>query len=152
MEIYLRSFSAAAVFALVLLPGLSKEAHGGEWSVCNRTPDELVIAIGYASSNGGIVSHGWWTLSSCGGCKPVLNADQTADRGNVYLHAHAINGAGIIEGNESFCVRNNGAFTLNNAQGGNCGETRSFRPENVDLNKDWTTNITPQGRSGKSCF
>jgi len=151
MQIYFRSFSAAAVLAVVLLPGLPKDAHGGEWTVCNRTPDQLIIGIGYANSNGGIVSKGWWTLGACGGCRNVLNASETADRTTVYLHAHANNGAGIIEGNESFCVRN-GAFTLNNAQGRNCGERRSFRPENVNLTKNWTTNITGRGLSGKVCF
>jgi len=63
MQIYLRSFSAAAVLALViLLLGLPRDAYGGNWSVCNRTTDTLEIAIGYANPTGGIVSSGWWKL------------------------------------------------------------------------------------------
>jgi uncharacterized membrane protein len=150
MQIWLRSFSALSVLALVLLPGLQKDAHGGEWSVCNRTPDELEIAIGYANSTGGIVTKGWWKLRGCGGCARVLNQNETADYTTTYLHAHA-NGRGIIEGNENFCVQNN-AFTLDNAQGRNCGEKKSFRNENVNLNKDWTTNITGRGLSGGACI
>ena len=151
MQTYLRSFSAAPVVALILLPGLSKAAHAGEWSVCNKTSDELTIAIGYANSSGGIVSKGWWTLNKCGGCKNVLNANATADRSTVYLYAEANDGTGIIDGDESFCVRDS-VFTLNNAQSSNCGERKSFRTEKIDLNKNWTTNITGQGLSGKVCF
>jgi uncharacterized membrane protein len=150
MQIFPVSSSVAVVLSLVLLSSIPKEAHAGSWTVCNKTPDKLTIAIGYANSAGGINTEGWWTLNPCDGCANVLNQNQTADYKNAYLHAHA-QGVGIVEGNESFCVRDN-AFTLNNAQGSNCSKRKSFRSQNVNLNKNWTTNITGRGRSGNVCF
>jgi uncharacterized membrane protein len=146
MQIFPVSSSVAIVLSLVLLSSIPKDAHAGSWSVCNKTPDKLTIAIGYANSTGGINTEGWWTLNPCDGCANVLNQNKAADYKNVYLHAR-----GVVEGDESFCVRDN-AFTLNNAQGSNCGNRRSFRSQNVNLNKQWTTNITGRGRSGRVCF
>lgn len=151
MHIYLLRCSGAIVLAFVLSSGIRNDAHAGEWSVCNKTPDNLTIAIGYADSHGGINTKGWWTLNQCGGCANVLNGNETADRGTLYLHAHANNGAGIIEGDESFCVAER-AFTLGGAQGSNCGDRKSFRRENVDLTKNWTTNISGHGLKGNVCI
>ena len=137
------AFLIGAAAALAILSGTAADAQAQGWTVCNRTPNPLRVGIGYAGPSGGIVTEGWWTVGSCGGCEFVLNADETADRGTVYLHAHTRDGSDVIAGSEDFCVGRS-PFTIHGAQGG-CGRTESFRAQNVNLNKDWTTNINGSG-------
>jgi uncharacterized membrane protein len=132
-----------AAAALAFLFGTAAEVQAQGWTVCNRTPNPLRVGIGYAGPNGGIVTEGWWSIGSCGGCEFVLNADETADRGTVYLHAHTRDGSNVISGDEEFCVGRS-PFTRHDAQR-SCSQTRSFHTQNVNLNKDWTTNINGSG-------
>jgi uncharacterized membrane protein len=141
MKGYALLIGAAAV--LVILSGTAGDAQAQGWTVCNRTPNPLRVGIGYAGPNGGIVTEGWWSIGSCGGCEFVLNADETADRGTVYLHAHTRDGSDVVSGSEDFCVGRS-PFTIHGAQR-SCGRTESFQARTVNLNKDWTTNINGSG-------
>jgi len=147
-------FSAAAAAAIVLVSGLPHEARAASWTVCNRTPDRLTIAIGYPAVSAQILTEGWWTIGGCGGCAIVMDArtaNQLPDKTTTYLRAEFNDGSGSVEGDENFCVDAN-AFHINSTASPGCNDMRSFRTQQVNLNKNHTTNITGRGRSGQVCI
>lgn len=153
MQVLVRNAVALTALPVVLFFSLSNEARAGSWSVCNKTPDKVTVAVGYSNSFGQILTNGWWTVQACGGCATVVGSDlanQLPDKRNAYLHAHA-GGADVIEGDENFCVSGN-EFSLNSSASPHCGSRRSFRQVPIDLNKAWTTNITGRSVSGRVCF
>ena len=139
---------SAIVFSIGLpaMLALTVGAHAGFWQVCNHTPDELQISIGYAVDGGHLNSQGWWRLGRCGGCAVVLQPEDTADRGTVYLYAHISHGGrDVVSGPEHLCVKTE-AYTLGRAE--NClGRFKSapFQQTSVNLNKNFTTNINAPG-------
>jgi uncharacterized membrane protein len=137
-----------AVAAVALLSSFPEGAKA-DWTVCNRRAEKAVIAIAYISHDGSYVTKGWWTLSACGGCAKVLLPSQAGGFNDVFLHAQAPGGAGIIEGDASFCIRNSSFFM--HARVPNC-PTKLFEHEQINLNKNWTTNMTGRTFSGSVCY
>jgi uncharacterized membrane protein len=153
MKTQMRYTAALTALPMLLFFGPINEALAGSWSVCNKTADEVEVAIAYSNSHGQILTEGWWTVPACGGCKTVVGseqADQLPDKRNAYLHAHAGSNA-VIVGDEDFCV-NKSRFFLNSSASPHCGRRRSFRQVPIDLNKRSTTNITGTSVSGRVCF
>src|SRR5215468_10982842 len=101
----IRSYTgASAALTLVLSFGLTAEAWAQSWKVCNRTADNMTVAIAYSNSFGQIITEGWWTIRACGGCATVVGAEKARalpDKRNAYLYAHVGN-TPTIHGAESF--------------------------------------------------
>jgi uncharacterized membrane protein len=156
MQFSARNVASTAAIAFVLISsGFADEAVAGHWQVCNRTPDRLNLAIAYSNSFGQIVTEGWWEVGACGGCAIVIGRDlacQLPDKSNAYLHADLVgNEVTVIRGTENFCVSKE-RFKINSSASPGCTIRQSFRSESINLNRDWTTNITGKGRSGNVCF
>jgi uncharacterized membrane protein len=66
--------------------GLSATAYATHWTVCNRTPENLNVAVGFIDNNNQTATEGWHALNRCGGCAVVLNFDRT-QKENVWLFA-----------------------------------------------------------------
>jgi uncharacterized membrane protein len=139
-----------AVAAVALLSSFPEGAKA-DWTVCNRRAEEANIVIAYIGHDGGFVTKGWWTLRACGGCAKVLLPSQAGGFNDVFLHAQAPGGAGIIEGEHSFCVTN-GNFLMNAKDSSNCPATKLFERQQINLNKNWTTNMTGRTSSGSVCI
>lgn len=138
-------FGAAVAIILSAAPQVAR----AEWIICNRSAEELNVAIAYANLSGQIVTHGWWPVRSCGGCATVLQTNETGDRGTTYLYARTGSGAAYIQGDASFCTADSG-FKYRSTP--NCAMKSNFRQETVDLNKHFTTNITGKSSTGRTCF
>jgi uncharacterized membrane protein len=155
MQFSARNVASTAAIAFVLFSGFAGEAVAGHWQVCNRTPDRLNLAIAYSNSFGQIVTEGWWEVGACGGCAIVIGRDlagQLPDKSNAYLHADLVgNEVTVIRGTENFCVSKE-RFKINSSASPGCTMRQSFRSESINLNRDWTTNITGKGQSGNVCF
>lgn len=133
---------------LIVLSAASQTAHA-EWTICNKTPEPLTVAIAYASNRGGhIVTEGWWKIRSCGGCATVLRADETADTSTTYLHAKTDRGGVYVGGDENFCTSRS-KFKYKSTPG--CAEKSSFQQTKVNLNRQWRTNITGKSSNGGRC-
>lgn len=129
------------LLAIVCL-GLSSSGALADWQVCNRTPDPVRVAVGYAVPNGLLKSEGWWTLGPCTGCAMVLRRGETVDNTTGYLYVER-NGSAMISGSENLCVGKS-PFALRR-HGNNCPDTRGFKQVTIDLNKNpYTTNIRGQ--------
>jgi uncharacterized membrane protein len=100
--------------------GLCVDAHADHWRVCNKTTEELFVAVGYHDKQNETVSRGWGTVAPCG-CLRALEYDKT-DSQTVYLYAE--NKAGVAKftsGSPHFCVSNPGPFAHRNGPGNSCG-------------------------------
>jgi uncharacterized membrane protein len=64
------------VVAAVAL-GAPLYAHAASWTICNKTTEDLNVAIGYFHTSGQWLSEGWWTVRSCGGCARVMDLAKT---------------------------------------------------------------------------
>jgi uncharacterized membrane protein len=150
----IRSYTAAsAALTLVLSFGLTAVAWAESWQVCNRTPDNMTVAIAYSNSFGQIITEGWWTIRACGGCATVVGSEKARalpDKRNAYLYAH-VGSTATIRGDESFCVGDS-EFTINSSASPGCPHRRPFKAESINLNRDHTTNITGRGVSGNVCI
>jgi len=155
MQISARNVASTAAITFVLLSGFVDQAAAGHWRVCNKTPDRLNFAIAYSNSFGQIVTEGWWEVRACGGCAIVIGrnlAGRLPDKSNAYLHAEiAGTDITVIRGTENFCVSKK-EFTINSSASPGCPNRQSFRSESINLNRDWTTNITGRGQSGNVCI
>ncbi len=103
-----RSTSAA----LAILAGAIVPAQAATWSICNRTPEPLQVAIAYRNQGGTWVSRGWWPLRACGGCAAVLDLSET-DTVEQYYRAESGRGELRLDGPTRFCMNRN-AFTVSN--------------------------------------
>jgi uncharacterized membrane protein len=128
------------------LYGMANDAQGA-WNVCNKVAEDMVISIAYVDPRGGFLSEGSWRLRACGGCATVLQRNQTSDPNNVFFRADGLDGF-LIDGNDAFCVGNS-PFKLSGK--GHC-QKKGFRHVNVNLDKNWTTNITGSSSSGRKCY
>jgi uncharacterized membrane protein len=115
------------------------------WTICNKTADNMRVAIAYVNPRGGFISEGWWTVRACGGCATVLQTKDTSDHRNVFYHAE---GGGVIEGSSVFCVGNS-PFKLNGK--GSCAVKKRFLHKEINL-RSHTTNITGRSASGRVCI
>src|SRR5262245_49483883 len=90
-----------AVAAVALLSSFPEGAKA-DWTVFKRRAETANIVIAYIGHDGGFVSKGWWTLGACGGYAKVLLPSQAGGFNDVFLHAQAPGGAGIVQGEHSF--------------------------------------------------
>ncbi|MGE0715963.1 MAG: DUF1036 domain-containing protein [Alphaproteobacteria bacterium] len=134
------------LFLVVMMVPLRAAAEG--WTICNRTPEELKVAVAYFDEANKWMSEGWWALGPCGGCKFVLNANKT-ERTNVFFRAVTRDGSERIGGDQRFCVSTRAAgsppFTVRS--NANCGRANGyalegFRVVTIDSDRNHTTNIT----------
>ena len=143
--------AALASITLTLTFGFANHAFAQSWQICNKTSESVRIVIGYAVSGGLLKSEGWWTLAP-NGCQKVLNRSETVDYTTGYLYATKA-GKPFINGDQGLCVDDK-PFTIRRHQ--NC-EGRNFRTVqskqvSIDLNKNYTTNLTGSPRPGTSNF
>jgi uncharacterized membrane protein len=107
----------AALFSVLEQQARTKIAPAG-YTVCNETPDPLLVALGQkepASKSSRVsVSRGWWTVEPTS-CAKAVTAPLRADA--VYLLARKKNGGTLVGGAEKFCVTSV-AFEIRGAQ--NC--------------------------------
>jgi uncharacterized membrane protein len=133
--------------SLLVTVGLSAQAHAKGWNICNKTPEQLTVAIAYKGGGDQWISKGWHVLRSCGGCALVMNHSRT-EYVDVYYHAHNGSGEQRIGGTGKFCVSNGEAFTYSNT--GRC-KTASFRKVQIDTPGDFTTSIVGKA-NGRVCI
>lgn len=117
----------------------------GSWTVCNRTGQPMDIAIAYVNpgSRGGFISEGWWGLNACGGCATVLMRHETSDPRNVFLYAHN-KGNAIVTGSSRMCRMNPKHTIIGNDRCVQRGfQDGYYQRISVNMDKRWTTNITP---------
>jgi len=134
--------------------GLAASAQADHWSVCNKTGEELYVAVGYHDKENQTISRGWGTLSRCG-CLNVLTYDKT-DSNTVYLYAENKDKVAKFSSGSSphFCISNGGLFTYRNGPGNPCsGRVVGF--DKVTLrnwpNSKHTTTLEP-GTSASTCI
>jgi len=136
----------------LLAAAASSQALAG-WSICNRTPDEMYVAIAYDKGDGVKISQGWWKLRGCGGCKSFGDFKIKG----VWYRAENRSGGRLIEGNDLFCVHESNAFKLDT--GHSCGlggkskslSRKGFRFVTLSA-KNFTSNIEGKSDSGKVCI
>jgi hypothetical protein len=126
------------------------------WTICNRTAEELHVAIAYFHTSEQWLSEGWWTLRACGGCARVMDLAKT-DRVNQFFRAVTPNGVERVGGDRRFCVSSHakGAPPWTGRSGAKCGGdyvSAGFRLQKVEFSdENFTTNITGKV-SGKVCI
>lgn len=127
------------------------------WQICNRTPDEMSVAIAYDPGNGHHVSQGWYKLRACGGCK---NFGDFKIKG-VWYRAESKTGARVVEGDDLFCVHTSTAFKLGrpndrgecSVKSGPGAKLLKKRFKFVRLKtKNFTSNIIGKGAKGQVCI
>src|SRR5262249_1467464 len=112
-------YLATTVAASIALTG---NANAKAWSVCNRTTEELEVAIAYREGPNQFISKGWHILGACSSCVVVMNYDRT-EYDTVYVYAK--NRAGEAKFTSSgassprFCIQS-GAFTIRNETNSRC--------------------------------
>lgn len=141
---------------LIGIAGWSMRANAEGWHVCNRTAEDLRIAIAYHDGANGWLTEGWWTLRQCGGCAYVMPHSKT-DGTNVFLHATTRGGALRVGGEGRFCVSDpaKGAPPWTGRSGKTCGAgyvSATFQKHVVDTDKKYTTNITGNASGGRRCI
>ena len=141
--------TAGIAMAACLLFSVSTPLAQAGWQICNKTADELTVAIAYIN-NQGYISEGWWRLNACGECNTVLSSGETSDPYNVFYRAELAGGNDpVIDGDSYFCV-STGAFTMLGK--GDCSDKRAFRHKEIDISGNYTTNITGRSASGRVCY
>jgi len=143
-------FYFRAISALVILTGAGQVAHA-EWIICNKTAEELNVAIAYKNPSGYFTSRGWWRVGACHDCKTVLQSGETSDTEFVYLHAHSPDGRRVWgQGGATFCTNDSSSFKY--FQTSNCAAKKPFLLKQVDLKKQWTSNLTGPTSTGAVCL
>lgn len=143
------SVRTLASAALALAAAAPLQASAYVWTICNKSPENLRIAIAYRDLDNRWISRGWWSVRACGGCANVLNLAKT-DTVDQFYRAVSDDGRERLAGDTRFCVAPSGGFQL--ANGGRCpgGYTAAgFRRVPVEYsNRDFTSNINaaPGGR------
>jgi uncharacterized membrane protein len=143
---------------VLALSALTAEgAYAARWQICNRTAEDLNVAIAYDPGNGRHVSKGWFVLKACGGCRDFGNFSVTG----VWYRAEGANYEPRIEGNDIFCLHKTNAFSLGAPnREGRCSVSRNpnspvvargFRAVRLTA-QNFTTNITGKAPSGRVCI
>ena len=70
------------------------------YTVCNDSPDALLIALGQMDG-GKTVSRGWWTVTP-GACARAMTA--ALNSAAIYLLAQRKAGTALVAGNQRFCI------------------------------------------------
>ena len=145
------SFALGSLLAYLSAAILQSDANAKGWRICNRTAEDLDVAIAYKDRQDQWISKGWHGLRSCGGCAMVMDHGRT-EYTDVFLHAK--NGAGVVRfgGGARFCVTSS-AFTVRN--GPRCGggyTAASFSKQVIASgDRDFVTNLTGRA-SGRVCI
>jgi len=102
-------FSAAA--AALALAAFRPAPALADFEVCNQSGEHISVAIAYHDKDAGNwVARGWWNLDD-GECKTPVGGD-LSDR---YYYLYADGDQHTWTGSNQFCVDNEHAFTLNEA-------------------------------------
>lgn len=72
------------------------------YSICNDTPGETWVALGFRAGKQSLAA-GWWRISP-GACAHALTEPLKLDK--VYIHAEGHNRPQLVSGKEKFCVTN----------------------------------------------
>jgi uncharacterized membrane protein len=107
------------LLSLAASVGLCTNAHADHWTVCNHTPEDLFVAIGYQDTENHSISRGWGTVAKCG-CVRVLDYNKTKNP-TVYLYTE--NQAKIAKfsaEHPQLCISNPGPFVYRNGPGESC--------------------------------
>jgi uncharacterized membrane protein len=126
------------------------------WRICNKTPEELQVAVAFNPGNGQHVSKGYYNLKACGGC---ANIGSFGVKG-VWYRATSLDGTARVEGNDLFCVHLTSRFQLGSPNDqGKCSVStspnsqlvaRGFHLVRISGGRH-TTNIVG-GASGRTCI
>lgn len=82
-----------------------------DFKICNSSGEKVSVAIAYHDADSGNwVSRGWWNLDD-GECKTPLGGNLK----NKYYYLYGDGDQHVWKGSNSFCVDNQDAFTLNEA-------------------------------------
>src|SRR5262252_7513514 len=106
------------VLSLAASVGVCANAYAAHWSVCNRTHEDLDVAIAFMDNQDTFMSEGWHPLNSCGPCVVVLNFDRTSHE-NVWMFAKNGNVPRFSSAHNHFCVFD-GAFRHPHVKGAPC--------------------------------
>jgi uncharacterized membrane protein len=136
-------------------------ADAAQWRICNRTAEDLYVAIAYLHTSNQWLSQGWWSLRACGGCANVMDLSNT-DRVNQYFRAVTPAGVERIGGGNRFCVSSRGlgapGAPFTGRSGPDCGKRgggyllAGFRLQAVEYSdRNFKTDITGTV-PGKRCI
>jgi uncharacterized membrane protein len=147
MEVAMPRMVLIAAISLAASLGLSANAHATHWTVCNKTPEDLNVAIAFIDNENHTAVEGWHGLHKCGGCAVVLNFDDT-QKENVWLFAKNNNDIPRFQSaHPRLCVFDHQAFRHRIVGGVACpagSRTVGFNQVTLfDQNVNRTTNLTP---------
>jgi uncharacterized membrane protein len=129
---------------------VSKALAASGWTVVNRTPETVYVAIAYDRGDGTYVSQGWWKLNPCGGAK-IVHGGRFPVSG-AFLYAENADRSMVWTGDTLFCVTDD-KFMI--SRGGNCERrgyrTAAFRLHNI-TSDSFTTTLNGRASSGSVCF
>jgi uncharacterized membrane protein len=141
------------LLSVAALLGISADAHAKGWRVCNRTAEDLYVAIAYKDAQDQWISKGWHDLRACGGCALVMNHSRTEYTG-VYVHAKNHRGDAKFGNDARFCVTS-GAFTVRNLARRPCGSgftvARFSKQVIADEDRDFVTHLRGSA-GGRTCI
>ncbi|MCA1994387.1 MAG: DUF1036 domain-containing protein [Coleofasciculus sp. S288] len=158
LKIHLRSF-ALAVPASFLMVLLFQKASFAWLKVCNRTPEEIYVAIGYKMNQAidccgqsqdsevvckkaclfSWISQGWWNINP-GECANVLNRNLQYNT-VYYYYAHTEGRQREWRGDTPFCTSSS-AFQYFHGEGFNCSDTlEDFREVRTRGSRNYTLNL-----------
>lgn len=135
---------ALSTAALLLALAAAGEARA-DLRLCNMTQSRIGIALGYRDAQGW-VSEGWWNLKA-NECETVLRGPLAARF--YYVYAQDYERGGEWAGAHVMCTRDK-EFTIRGTE--NClargFERNGFFEIDTGEQKNWTVQLTDQGRSG----
>jgi uncharacterized membrane protein len=139
------------MLGVVVALGISHQALAG-WEICNKTPDEMWVAIAYDRGDGVYYSEGWWKLAGCGGCKGMGNYALK----QVWYRAESRGGSRVVEGDTLFCVHDTNSFKIDSHRTCGIGKRsqmvkRGFTAVTLTA-RNFTSNITGRSASGRVCI
>jgi uncharacterized membrane protein len=108
---------ALAVLALGLFTW--SDPARADYTICNRTSGDVLVAVGYVNPGGGFVSEGWWTLRAGGHCEALVLDHETTDRHNYFFYAKEVGGGSVWEGGTRLCTTSRAFKIVGHQTGGN---------------------------------
>lgn len=137
------SRSKLVTVLVALMAAVPLQAGAASWTICNKAPENLLVAIAYLDKQNRWVSEGWWNLQRCGGCARVMDLSQT-DAADQFYRAISSSGLERVSGGDRFCVSPQ-RFTVPNR--GQCPagfSAAGFRRVKVEYSdRNHTSNINP---------
>jgi uncharacterized membrane protein len=134
---------------------VSADAQAAQWwTICNRTAEDLDVAIAYFHPSEEWFSEGWWGLKACGGCARVMNLADS-DRPDHYFYAVTTTGDERVGGDVRHCVTPHPeARPWTGQSGAKCNDqdiSVGFRVEEIEyFDEDFKTNIS-ETVAGRTC-